>query len=127
MDNKEYKNKHVEDFILNTVHKIEGLPMDQCAWLLYRYYQEACNPEKFPSSAYDNQDDRIDDMFKGAPEPVKNFLKLKSYQHQLKKSERDGVKDEEKEKFNKNRVEELVIVVSESEYAEFVTLIFWVP
>lgn len=127
MDKRNYKNKNAEDFFLNTVHEVEDMPMDQCSFLLNRFYQEACNPEKFNSEFYANQDDRIDDMFpeSSAPEPLRNFLKFKSYEHQSDKEKKDGVKDEEKSKFNKKRVEDLQPVVAQSEYAEFTVLVFW--
>ena len=130
MDNKDYKNEQVENFFLNTIHTIENMPMDQCSFLLHRYYQEACNPERFNSKFYENQDMRIDDMFKGKngehiPDRLKNFISFKSYQHQLKKEERDGVKDEKKSKFNKKRVEELEPLVMQSAYAEAVAQTWW--
>ena len=127
MDNKNYRNEEVEKFFLTTVHDKEGLPMDDCSFLLNRYYQESCNPEKFNSEFYENQDDRIDDMFPGAPEPVKNLLKLKSYKHQLEKEKRDGVTDEEKSTYNTKRVTELDPVVATTEYAELIPLRWWLP
>ncbi|MCK5612667.1 hypothetical protein KAR91_62925, partial [Candidatus Pacearchaeota archaeon] len=97
---RNFKNESVENFFLNTVHEIEGLPMDVCSFLLNRFYQEACDPEKFNSEYYRNQDERIDDMYPDSvmPAPLKNFIKLKAYQHRA---------DRHKETGHEKRIEEL--------------------
>lgn len=115
---KDLRNKSVEHFFLDTVHKKEGISMNLCSLWLYRYYQEAEDPEKYNSEFYNNQDERIDDMFPDMPEKVKNLFKLKAYKH---RADQHGEIDDVKEK----RIKELEIEVAKTEYKEFVALQWW--
>lgn len=114
---EDLRNRTVEHFFLDTVSKKEKQPLNMCSFWLYRYYQEVEIPEMFASGNYANQDDRIDDMFPGMPDTVKDLFKFKAYKHMA---------DHHEEKGNEKRIEELEKEVSNGEYAEAVTQQWWI-
>ena len=115
---KDLRNKAVEHFFLDTIPKKENISRDLCSLWLHRFYLEACNPEKYNSALYKNQDERIDAAFPEMPEKIKNLFKLKAYKH---RADQHGEIDGEKE----TRIVELEIAVAKTEYQEFVPLQWW--
>ena len=111
------RNKTIEHLFLDMLPKKEGIALNMCSFWLYRYYQEVEIPEMFASENYANQDERIDDMFPGMPDSVKNLFKFKAYKHRA---------DHHGEKGNEKRIEELETKVAKTEYQEFTTQQWWI-